>query len=193
MYGESRPKFPGEKHAFLFTSSGLRRANAMGPGTQIIQRLERGDKPISYSDGVSFIHDIDFSLAKNAQDVRNADNRMISQLQQAKRGRKDNLININIGQKGILAKVTLEDAKLVSPTTFTTFGTAPADKIPLLQKKRAELVQQGFGKKKKQKKKSGGSKKTNPWLNHVAKVKKQYPNKTYKEILTIAKKSYKKN
>jgi hypothetical protein len=36
------------------------------------------------------------------------------------------------------------------------------------------------------------SKKENPWLTHVKKTMKDYPNKKFKEVLVIAKKSYTK-
>jgi len=40
--------------------------------------------------------------------------------------------------------------------------------------------------------KSKTAKKENPWLTHVKKTMKDYPNKKFKEVLVIAKKSYKK-
>jgi hypothetical protein len=36
------------------------------------------------------------------------------------------------------------------------------------------------------------AKKENPWLTHVKKTMKDYPNKKFKDVLVIAKKSYKK-
>jgi hypothetical protein len=36
------------------------------------------------------------------------------------------------------------------------------------------------------------SKKTNPWLVHLMKVKKQNPNKSLKQVMLLAKKTYKK-
>jgi len=33
---------------------------------------------------------------------------------------------------------------------------------------------------------------TNPWIVHVKKVRKENPNKSFKEILKIAKQTYKK-
>ncbi len=52
------------------------------------------------------------------------------------------------------------------------------------------------GKKEKKtkvvKSKKTKSKKENPWLTHVKKTMKEYPNKKFKEVLVIAKKSYKK-
>jgi hypothetical protein len=40
--------------------------------------------------------------------------------------------------------------------------------------------------------KSKTAKKENPWLTHVKKTMKDYPNKKFKEVLVIAKKSYTK-
>jgi hypothetical protein len=40
--------------------------------------------------------------------------------------------------------------------------------------------------------KSKGDKKENPWLTHVKKTMKENPNKKFKEVLIIAKKSYTK-
>ncbi len=52
------------------------------------------------------------------------------------------------------------------------------------------------GGKKEKKTKVAKTKKTakkeNPWLTHVKKTMKDYPNKKFKDILVIAKKSYKK-
>ena len=40
--------------------------------------------------------------------------------------------------------------------------------------------------------KSKTAKKENPWLTHVKKTMKDYPNKKFKEVLILAKKTYKK-
>ena len=40
--------------------------------------------------------------------------------------------------------------------------------------------------------KSKTVKKENPWLTHVKKTMKDYPNKKFKDVLVLAKKSYKK-
>ena len=50
------------------------------------------------------------------------------------------------------------------------------------------------GKKEKKTKvvKSTKTKKENPWLTHVKKTMKEYPNKKFKDVLVLAKKSYKK-
>ena len=38
----------------------------------------------------------------------------------------------------------------------------------------------------------GATKKTNPWLSHVASVRRQHPNLSYKDVLVKAKSTYKK-
>ena len=50
------------------------------------------------------------------------------------------------------------------------------------------------GKKQKKTKapKSKTAKKENPWLTHVKKTMKEYPNKKFKDVLVLDKKSYKK-
>ena len=40
--------------------------------------------------------------------------------------------------------------------------------------------------------KSKTAKKENPWLTHVKKTMKEYPNKKFKDVLVLAKKSYTK-
>jgi len=39
---------------------------------------------------------------------------------------------------------------------------------------------------------TGNCKTKNPWIEHVKKIQKKYPSKSFKEILVIAKKTYKK-
>ncbi len=46
--------------------------------------------------------------------------------------------------------------------------------------------------KKTKEAKSKTAKKENPWLTHVKKTMKDYPNKKFKEVLVIAKKTYTK-
>jgi hypothetical protein len=58
----------------------------------------------------------------------------------------------------------------------------------------SELMKGGKKEKKTKvaKSKKTKSKKENPWLTHVKKTMKDYPNKKFKEVLVIAKKSYTK-
>ena len=52
----------------------------MGPGTKIVDRLNKNIKPKSYADKVSLKHDIDYTTAKNKNDIRKADEKMLSSL-----------------------------------------------------------------------------------------------------------------
>lgn len=56
----------------------------------------------------------------------------------------------------------------------------------------AELMKGGKKGKVAKSKKPKANKKPNPWLAHVKKTMKEYPNKKFKDILTMAKKTYKK-
>ena len=150
----ARAQYPGERHALLKLKNGkMGRANYMGPGTQIIERLKRGDPPRTYSDGVAKIHDIDYYLASGASDeatknalIRQADNRMIEKLNRASRKSLDNNININLGRGIIASKTKLEDLGIMRKGSFGSKlqEIKPEDKALLLkQKKDAEIA--GYG------------------------------------------------
>ena len=65
-----RPGFAGEKHAILKLSNGKYGVgNYIGPGTQVVKRLERGDPPRTQIDRVAMGHDIRYQLAKNVNDI----------------------------------------------------------------------------------------------------------------------------
>ena len=59
----------------------------MGPGTKLKKRLARGDPGINRLDRLAKQHDIDYSKAKNLQDKRKADAKMIKGIENFK-GRK---------------------------------------------------------------------------------------------------------
>jgi hypothetical protein len=78
-----RSGFPGEKHAVIDTPWGMTRANYLGPGTNVWERLQRGDPPVDGSKGLDAAakrHDISYGLARSADDVRKADNRFLKDL-----------------------------------------------------------------------------------------------------------------
>ena len=51
--------FPGEKHNFISNPEGqVMRANFMGPGTHVYERIVRGDIPVSLSDRIAEEHDL---------------------------------------------------------------------------------------------------------------------------------------
>lgn len=78
-----RSGFPGEKHAIIDTPWGLTRANYLGPGTHVLERLERGDPPVDGLKGLDAAakkHDIAYGLARSAEDVRKADDDFLKDL-----------------------------------------------------------------------------------------------------------------
>lgn len=87
-----------EYHAFLQTPEGIKRANFMGPGTELIKRLKRGDKPVSPADMVSLAHDIQYTLAKTPMDIRKADNIMKRDLGRLAKKGEEYMFNIAQGQ-----------------------------------------------------------------------------------------------
>ena len=144
----ARKGFKGEKHAPLRTGKGLKRANYMGPGTNLVARLRRGDQPVTWIDGVSKVHDSDYFLAQNDAAIRKADRRMVARAKFGQKNKLDFPVNLLLGKSGIQGKMALENLGL--PTTaFTSFGgTKPAEEVALVKRERAKAVQQGFGKKK---------------------------------------------
>ena len=53
------------------------KANYLGPGTLLQQRLKRGDRGVNRLDELAKIHDIDYSKAKSLKDKWKADDKMI--------------------------------------------------------------------------------------------------------------------
>jgi len=93
--GENEEGFPGEHHAILKLQDGrIRKGNLIGPGTNIIARIKRGDRGITPVDKISEMHDINYSLANNLDDIRAADDRMLRDVKQVKDRHLDSRINI---------------------------------------------------------------------------------------------------
>lgn len=62
----SKPSFPGENHFPCM--------NFIGPGTQVQQRLERGDQPVNAADRCALIHDLEYeAIARNRNQISQAD------------------------------------------------------------------------------------------------------------------------
>jgi hypothetical protein len=137
-------KYPGEHHTILQVGNDFKRAQYAGPGTNILERVRLGIKPLSAVDEISEAHDIDYSLADSVNDVRDADNKMISNLNKA----QDKPFNIKQAELAIKGKIKLENLG-VDPTAFASFGKTNTnrDDIDLLTKKRMALTQKGLGKK----------------------------------------------
>jgi len=141
-------KYAGEKHMIQKNKEGkFVRGAYIGPGTNLMKRLVDGDKPVSFMDGVSAVHDIDYTLAKNAKEVRQADLRMLNKGDEAKRKKLDFPINIAQGKIGIKSKVLIENNLGVPTTFFTDFGSAgkTPSQMKQIAEARAVLTQQGYG------------------------------------------------
>jgi len=91
-------KFPGERHIPLISDKGkIRLANWAGPNTAIDIRLNGSPdikEPISAVDRSAMAHDLRYTLAKNTNDIRFADNKMISKLNDIERDKQDYRLNI---------------------------------------------------------------------------------------------------
>lgn len=145
----ARPGFQGEKHAILKLPNGKYGvANYMGPGTNLVERLIRGDPPRTEVDKVAQAHDIRYFQAKDVNDIRKADNIMINKVAQIQRNRGDAPQNI-AQAKLIGAKVIGEDLGILKRNTFSG-NFANNEKIANANKemfdtKLKTLEQEGYG------------------------------------------------
>lgn len=145
----ARKAWPGEKHAILKTKKWTGIANYMGPGTNIIKRIENDDPPRTNSDKVAQAHDIRYTLFP--EKGRDADQKMIKALKRIQREKTDSAINVHMGMQPIKAKMKLEDMGIMSKDKFTKPGSTnltPAQRA-MMTKKLNELAQQGYGMKDK--------------------------------------------
>ena len=147
-----RAAYPGENHAMLYlpNTNNYGIANYMGPGTQVIKRLERDDKPRGPSDATAKAHDIRYMLAQNLDDVRAADQKMINKLTQIKAKKQDADFNINQGLYGIKSKVMLEDMNLMAKDKFAknvkeNYNKLTQSEKELLKSNLSKLEQDGNG------------------------------------------------
>lgn len=149
----ARPSFTGEKHAILQLPNGkYGTANYMGPNTNLLARLKRGDPPRTEVDKVSMAHDIRYALAKNTDDIRNADNIMINAVDNIARNKKDN--PKNIAQARLIKLKTIgENLGVIRRDAFSGDLSKEIDENEksYLMGKIGPLAQQGYGKNGKNK------------------------------------------
>lgn len=149
--------YSGERHSILYNENTKKYQPAyfMGPGTSIFERLKNGDdkKIFSKADKTSLAHDLRYYLSNDGnqgnQDVRKADLKMISKLEDLKKNKLDSNWNINQGLYGIKAKVWAEDKLKIPKKKFTTFGDWKNDtqeNQDIARNKLKELEQEGYGK-----------------------------------------------
>jgi len=112
--------FPGEKHIPLPTQYGISMANFCGPYTQLQKRLERGDLGIDGINGIDAqckIHDIDYSKATNIKDIRQADQKLIKNIEKSTGGK-----TVKSMIRGLIkSKMLGEDIGLIDPLEITDF------------------------------------------------------------------------
>lgn len=112
-----RQGFPGEKHALIDTPWGLTRASYLGPGTNLLARLERGDPPVDGPDGLDAlakVHDIAYGLARTAEDVRKADDDFLDGLAHVTSSTKMKSFVMGLFK----AKKLAEDVGFLDPSKF---------------------------------------------------------------------------
>jgi len=143
----ARSGFQGEKHAILKLPNGKYGvANYAGPGTNLVERLKRGDPPRTEVDKISQAHDIRYFQAKNVEDVRKADNIMLNKVAQIQRNRGDAPQNI-AQAKLIRAKTIGEDLGILKRDAFS--GNFEENKKiqnrEMIDTKLKTLEQEGYG------------------------------------------------
>ena len=112
-----REGFPGEKHAIIDTPWGLTRANYLGPGTNLLVRLERRDPPVDGPNGLDSAarsHDIAYGLARTAEDVRDADDQFLQDLSNVESSTKMK----NFVMMLFRTKKLAEDVGFLDPSKF---------------------------------------------------------------------------
>ena len=101
--------------SFSFLNWIKSRYNYLGPGTPIIERIQRGDPPLNALDEEAMIHDIDYLNAKTLTDLRKADIEFINNVKKLDGAKmiKD-LVIISI-----VTKMLAEDLGLLDKNYFS--------------------------------------------------------------------------
>ena len=156
----------GELHAIVYDQKNKKYtpANYIGPGTKLIERLKNNDKPIVLSDKVAQAHDVRYTLSKNINDIKKADDIMVNKLKYLRKNKMDINFNTLPAQLGIQTNQLL--SKILPDKYFDKFVNymtnykkenqdLTEDDKKLLENKLKELELEGYGlKKRKNKKKS---------------------------------------
>lgn len=150
----ARDGYAGELHAVLQLPNGKSGvANYLGPGTQVVKRLRRGDPARSVVDNIAKLHDIQYTLAQGARSVdeqvamlRKADTRMLKNLERAQQEHLDTDRNILLAKRPLQLKVLAEESGVVPKTKFggPLKQLTKSDEI-LLRSEQKALAQQGYG------------------------------------------------
>jgi hypothetical protein len=146
--------YAGERHMPLILPSGkIELGSYIGPGTQVIKRLERDMPGKTQTDTVAKMHDINYTLAQNSDTVkeqlgkiREADIRMVNKLKQIQREGGDNPINVQAGMRIIQSKMVGENMGLLNKSRFAgPLEKHSAKDVELLESNKRKLTQEGYG------------------------------------------------
>lgn len=143
----SGQRFKDERHVPLITDKGVKLAEFAGPGTHIKYRIENNIQPLNAVDKSAKAHDIRYSLSQNVDDVRFADNKMISKLEEIDRKGLDYKLNVKAVKTAMKAKRLFEDVGVWNKGSFSDMKGAElsdSDKR-LFESELNKLVQEGFG------------------------------------------------
>lgn len=154
----------GEYHAILYNrkNNSLSAGKYIGPGTNLIKRLRsENHQPITLSDKVAQAHDTRYTLAKNYEDIKKADQKMVDKLNYLQKNNLDSKWNILPAKYGIkanqfIAKILPEKLSKMFVKKMTNYGEdqiGNKEDKELLENKLKELELEGYGKKNKNKKK----------------------------------------
>ena len=146
----SGQRFPDERHTPLFTINGVKLAEYAGPSTHVKYRLESNIEPLNYTDTTAQAHDLRYLLSENVDDVRFADNKMISSLEKAEKEKLDYRVNIKATKLIMKSKRGLEDYGLWDKGSYSSMdgNKLNDDDRKLYKNKLNELEMKGFGLKK---------------------------------------------
>ena len=84
LYPDQPPGFPGERHVLHLDPKSVtgaapwQRHSYTGPGTNIVERVRRGDKPVDATDAAARAHDLAYAAAEDMADIRRADEAFIA-------------------------------------------------------------------------------------------------------------------
>jgi hypothetical protein len=114
----------------------------MGPGTDVIHRVKRKDPPRTPADTVAKAHDLRYTLARNNDDLRSADEKMVKKMKTI----KDSSRNIFVGKRTIQAKMLAEDLGIMKKGQFGDVGKhiEPSDR-KILENELQTMEQEGYG------------------------------------------------
>lgn len=142
----------GEEHGVLLLPNGkFGRANYMGPGTEVLKRLKRGDVPRTAMDELSRAHDIRYNLSTSQKDIEKADEIFIKGAEKIQKEKLDNLFNIYVAKIPIQTKLYAERKGIIKPMfkkLEDSIKDFTNDEMNLMKDTLKTAEKKGYGKKK---------------------------------------------